>query len=86
MAHFAQLDQNNVVVQVIVVDDKDAQTELGIESEEVGILLFLSLNDSLESIPSGYRQVIAVVYVVLLLGLALFTIQEQIHSYLYDHT
>jgi hypothetical protein len=37
MAHFAQLDQNNVVVQVIVVDDKDTQTELGIESEEVGI-------------------------------------------------
>ena len=37
MAHFAQLDQNNVVVQVIVVDDKNTQTEIGIESEEVGI-------------------------------------------------
>lgn len=37
MAHFAQLDKNNVVLQVIVVNDKDTQTELGIESEEVGI-------------------------------------------------
>ena len=37
MAHFAQLDQNNVVLQVIVVDDKDTHTQLGIESEEVGV-------------------------------------------------
>jgi hypothetical protein len=43
MAHFAQLDQNNVVVQVIVVDNKDTQTELGIESEEVGIAFCKSL-------------------------------------------
>lgn len=37
MAHFAQLDENNVVLQVIVVDNKDTQTALGIEDEFVGI-------------------------------------------------
>ena len=37
MAHFAQLDENNVVLQVIVVGDKETHDVNGIESEELGV-------------------------------------------------
>lgn len=37
MAHFAQLDENNVVTQVIVVHNNDCQID-GVESEDAGIL------------------------------------------------
>lgn len=37
MAHFAQLDENNVVIQVIVVDDKETRDVNGIEHEALGI-------------------------------------------------
>lgn len=36
MAHFAQLDEQNVVTQVIVVSNSDCQVG-GVESEEAGI-------------------------------------------------
>ena len=37
MAHFAELDNNNIVLRVIVVDNNDILDENGNESEEVGI-------------------------------------------------
>lgn len=37
MAHFAKIDQNNVVVDVIVVNNEDILDENGNESEQVGI-------------------------------------------------
>ena len=37
MAHFAQLDDNNVVINVIVVNDSDTTDENGVETESVGI-------------------------------------------------
>lgn len=37
MAHFAQLDENNVVTQVIVINNDDILDENGNESEEIGI-------------------------------------------------
>ena len=37
MAHFAKLDQNNIVVQVLVIDNSDILDEHGNESEEIGI-------------------------------------------------
>ena len=37
MAHFAQLDENNVVTQVIVVHNNDCQIN-GVESEEAGVV------------------------------------------------
>jgi hypothetical protein len=37
MAHFAQLDANNVVTNVIVVGDQNCLGDGGIESEQVGI-------------------------------------------------
>lgn len=36
MAHFAQLDENNVVLQVIVVDNKDTADANGVEKEHIG--------------------------------------------------
>jgi hypothetical protein len=36
MAHFAELDSNNIVMRVLVIHDNDCLDENGIESEEVG--------------------------------------------------
>lgn len=37
MAHFAKLDENNVVTQVIVVANKDTADEEGVEKEHIGV-------------------------------------------------
>lgn len=37
MAHFAKLDENNKVIQVIVVSNNDILDENGEENEEIGI-------------------------------------------------
>jgi hypothetical protein len=42
MAHFAQLDENSVVTQVIVVHNNDCQID-GVETEEIGISFCKSL-------------------------------------------
>jgi len=42
MAHFAKLDQNNVVIEVYVVDNNEL-LENGIESEAKGIEFFVNL-------------------------------------------
>jgi hypothetical protein len=36
MAHFAELDSNNVVLRVIVVDNKDTADANGVEKEHIG--------------------------------------------------
>ena len=36
MAHFAELDANNVVLRVIVVDNKDNSDANGVEKEHIG--------------------------------------------------
>lgn len=36
MAHFAELDQNNIVLRVIVVADKDTSDNNGVEKEYIG--------------------------------------------------
>jgi len=36
MAHFAELDSNNVVLRVIVVDNKDTADAHGVEKEHIG--------------------------------------------------
>ena len=36
MAHFAELDANNVVLRVIVVDNKDTADANGVEKEHIG--------------------------------------------------
>lgn len=37
MAHFAQLDKNDVVINVIVVNNSELRDQNGIESEQKGI-------------------------------------------------
>ena len=36
MAHFAELGENNTVLRVIVVDNKDTMDTFGVEQEEIG--------------------------------------------------
>ena len=43
MAHFAQLDENNIVTQVIVVSNEDIKDSEGNESEFTGIAFCKSL-------------------------------------------
>ena len=43
MAHFAQLDDNNVVTQVIVVHNNELLDDNGLESESKGIAFCTSL-------------------------------------------
>ena len=37
MAHFSQLDENNIVTQVIVVANEDTSDSNGVEVEEIGV-------------------------------------------------
>jgi len=37
MAHFAELDENNVVLRVIVVGNSDTSTADGVEKESIGV-------------------------------------------------
>lgn len=43
MAHFAELDNNNIVLRTIVIDNNDILDNNGIESEEIGIAFCKSL-------------------------------------------
>jgi len=36
MAHFAKLDENNIVTQVVVVNNKDTADAFGVEKEHIG--------------------------------------------------
>ena len=36
MAHFAEIDENNVVLRVIVVDNRDTSDANGVEKEHIG--------------------------------------------------
>lgn len=36
MAHFAEIDENNVVLRVIVIDNKDTADANGVEKEHIG--------------------------------------------------
>jgi hypothetical protein len=36
MAHFAEIGENNLVLRVIVVDNKDTMDTFGVEQEEIG--------------------------------------------------
>ena len=43
MAHFAELDENNKVLRVIAIADKDTADDSGKEKEEIGIAFCKSL-------------------------------------------
>jgi hypothetical protein len=43
MAHFAEIDENNLVLRVVVVDNKNTIDENGIEKEEIGIFFLNQL-------------------------------------------
>ena len=43
MAHFAELDKNNIVLRVIVVSNADTSDVNGVEREEIGVAFCHSL-------------------------------------------
>jgi hypothetical protein len=43
MAHFAELDENNIVLRVIVVHNNELMDENGVEQEQLGIQFCQSL-------------------------------------------
>lgn len=43
MAHFAELNENNIVKRIIVVGNNDVVDENGVEKEEIGIAFCKSL-------------------------------------------
>lgn len=43
MAHFAEIDNNNKVLRVVVISNQDTSDENGIEKEEIGIAFCKSL-------------------------------------------
>ena len=43
MAHFAEIDENNIVLRVIVVNNEVIQDENGVEQEKIGVEFCQSL-------------------------------------------
>ena len=44
MAHFAELDENNVVLRVVVIDNNDLLDSDGVEQESLGIAFCQSVS------------------------------------------
>lgn len=55
MAHFAQIDQNNIVIQVLVVDNENITVE-GNESEQAGIDFLASLGLGSNWVQTSYNN------------------------------
>ncbi len=62
MAHFAELNENNIVTQVIVVDNKDILDETGNESETKGIEFCKNLFGGYKWIQTSYNSSFRGVY------------------------
>ena len=56
MAHFAQLDENNVVVTVLVIANGDILDENGNESEEKGVELCKALYGGYKWLQTSYNN------------------------------
>lgn len=57
MAHFAELDENNVVLRVLVISNNDILDENGQESESVGIAFCKKLfNSKNEWVQTSYNS------------------------------
>lgn len=53
MQHFAEIDEENRVLRVIVVDDRDCSDEQGNISEEIGSAFCNTITDSIPATRSG---------------------------------
>ena len=56
MANFAELDENNKVVRVVVIDDKDCLDENGQESESIGIAFCQKLFNGGKWLQTSYTR------------------------------
>ena len=62
MAHFAHIDENNIVDNVIVVDNGILLDENGIENEQLGINVCISINPSGRWLQTSYNHKIRGTY------------------------
>lgn len=63
MAHFAELDENNKVLRVVVIADKDIIDDSGREKEEIGIAFCKSLfGENTKWIQTSYNANIRGIY------------------------
>ena len=58
MAHFAKLDANGIVEQVIVVSNDDTKDNSGVETESIGVAF---CQNYLELVPIGSRLLIIII-------------------------
>jgi hypothetical protein len=66
MAHFAELDDNNTVLRVLVVNDIDTSNENNIEIEAIGVSYLKSLfGESTKWVKTSYNNNIRVRYAVI---------------------
>jgi len=56
MAHFAELDNNNIVIRATVVNNDVILDENGIEQESIGIEFLKHLGDGLKWIQTSYNE------------------------------
>ena len=56
MAHFAKLDENNIVLEVLVVHNNELKNELGEEVEELGIQFLRQLTGHLKWKQCSYNK------------------------------
>lgn len=88
MAHFAQLNDDNVVINVIKVNNEDIIDENGNESEELGIQICQSHFPETRWVQTSYnnsmRQEFAGIGMYYHEDYDLFTVQPPFKSWIYD--
>jgi len=57
MAHFAKIDENNVVVNVVVVRNEDCQDSSGNELEEIGLAYLANLDSNIRWVKTSYGSI-----------------------------
>ncbi len=56
MAHFAKLDENNIVIDVIVVHNDMLRDEHGIECEELGVQFLINITNHINWKQTSYNS------------------------------
>lgn len=65
MAHFAEIDENNIVLRVLVVNDEDCLDKKGKESEAVGIAFLESIFGHNNWVQTSYNNNIRTRYAMI---------------------
>ena len=55
MAHFAKIDSNNIVTEVLVVDNREITDSNGVEQESIGVEFLKNLTGYVDWIQTSYN-------------------------------